>query len=141
MQINPFKLEQYFQKYEFTAPYLLCCSDAESYSVKDIIAMATPVDNHIWNELRLGYTESRGRPELRETLATTLYNFDYENILCFAGAEEGIFCTLYALCEPEDHVIVLTPCYQSLKEIPRLKNTEVTEIQLLEVNNWRINNQ
>ena len=61
-----------------------------------------------------------------------------DNILMFAGAEEGIFCALYALIEAGDHVIALTPCYQSLIEIPKLKKAEITEILLLEKNNWRI---
>ena len=33
MQLPPFKLERYFAKYEFKAPYLLCSSDCESRSV------------------------------------------------------------------------------------------------------------
>ena len=29
MNISPFKLEGFWKKYEFTVPYLLCCSDTE----------------------------------------------------------------------------------------------------------------
>jgi aspartate/methionine/tyrosine aminotransferase len=36
----------------------------------------------------------------------------------FAGAEEGIFCTLNSLLKSGDHVIVIAPCYQSVKSIP-----------------------
>lgn len=56
----------------------------------------------------------------------------------FAGAQEGIFCALNALINESDHVIVLTPCYQSLTEIPRSKGADITEIKLKEENNWRI---
>lgn len=38
--IPVFKLEEFWKKYEFSAPYLLCPSDAESWLLKDIIAMA-----------------------------------------------------------------------------------------------------
>jgi aspartate/methionine/tyrosine aminotransferase len=61
-----------------------------------------------------------------------------DNILCFAGAEEGIFCTLAALCEAEDHVIVLTPCYQSLLEIPKKLGCAITTVALQESNQWNI---
>ena len=41
MKINNFKLERFFAKYEFTAPYLLCCSDCESLSVKELLDLET----------------------------------------------------------------------------------------------------
>ena len=37
MQINPFRIEQYFGKYEFTAKYLLSSSDAESRTIKELL--------------------------------------------------------------------------------------------------------
>ena len=139
MSINIFKLEKYLSKYEFSAPYLLCCSDAESLGMQEVIDMATPHDKELWHSLRLGYTEARGLPVLREQIVNSLYpNLNSKQILCFAGAEDGIFCSLHTLCEPGDHVIVLTPCYQSLMEIPKLKGATITTIPLDEANDWRI---
>ncbi len=133
-----FKLEEYLAKYEFSAPWLLCCSDAESFAMQDIIAMAAD-EKALWDDLRLGYSESQGLPVLREQIASGLYaGMDASNILCFAGAGEGIFCALHTLCQPGDHVIVLTPGYQSLVEVPQLKGAEVTAIALREENAWRI---
>jgi len=139
MSINVFKLEEYLTHYEFSAPYLLCCSDAESFSMEEILAMASVEDKSLWDHLRLGYTEATGMPALRQQIADSLYpGLKSHNILCFAGAEDGIFCALHTICEPGDHVIVFTPCYQSLKEIPRLKGAHVTEIELSEANQWSI---
>lgn len=139
MRLNVFKLEDYLAQYEFSAPYLLCCSDAESFSMQEILAMAGSEEKALWDNLRLGYTETFGLPALREQIAHSLYpQLNADNILCVAGAEDGIFCTLHALCEPGDHVIVLTPCYQSLKEIPAAKGATVTCINLREENQWRI---
>jgi aspartate/methionine/tyrosine aminotransferase len=137
--MNAFKLEEYLAKYEFSAQYLLCCSDAESFEMSDILDMADNEENDLWNNLRLSYTEAMGLTILRNTVAQGLYpGLDSDNILMFAGAEEGIFCALHALIETGDHVIVLTPCYQSLLEIPKLKGAQVTEVQLREENNWCI---
>ena len=140
--MNIFKLEEYLTKYEFSAQYLLCCSDAESFEVSEIIGMAGLQERDLWNNLRLGYTEAPGLPALRETVAHELYpGLESDNILMFAGAEEGIFCALTAIAQSADHVIVLTPCYQSLLEIPKSKGAEVTEIELKEENDWRIDLQ
>ena len=139
MSINIFKLEEYLARYEFSAKYLLCCSDAESFAVSEILAMASGEDKKLWDKLRLGYTEAPGLPILRKTVANELYpGLDMDNILMFAGAEEGIFCALFALVENSDHVIVLTPCYQSLLEIPKLKGAGISQIQLKEENDWKI---
>lgn len=139
--MNIFKLEEYLTKYEFSAKYLLCCSDAESFTMSEIIGMAAPEDKKLWEELALKYTEPYGHPLLRKQIANLYSGLSDDNILCFAGAEEGIFCALTALIEEHDHVIVVTPCYQSLLEVPKSKGAEVTEIELKEENNWRIDLQ
>lgn len=137
--MNIFKLEEYLAKYEFSAKYLLCCSDAESFTMSEIIDMAGPKEKDLWRHLRLGYTEAPGLPLLRETVAHELYpGLEPDNILTFAGAEEGIFCALNALVDASDHVIAITPCYQSLLEIPKSKGASITEIQLKEENDWRL---
>lgn len=139
MSINVFKLEEYLTQYEFSAPYLLCCSDAESFGIQEIIDMAHPEDKKIWANLRLNYTEPYGLPQLRDQIALDFYQaLNAKNILCFSGAEEGIFASLYAISEPGDHIIVLSPCYQSLLEVPKLKNAQVTTISLRAQNQWRI---
>ena len=137
MAIKTFKLEEYLTRYEFSAPYLLCCSDAESFSMQEIIDLGDSEDKKMWENLRLGYTETTGMPLLREQIAKSLYpTLNADNILCFAGAEEGIFAALNVLCGPSDHVIVLTPCYQSLLEIPASIGADVTSIALREENDW-----
>ncbi|MDZ7599689.1 MAG: hypothetical protein U5J82_15735 [Desulfobacterales bacterium] len=39
MKLRPFKLERYFAKYEFSAPYLMCSSDCESMRLQDLLAL------------------------------------------------------------------------------------------------------
>ena len=102
--MNIFKLEEYLFKYEFSTKYLLCCSDTESFTMSEIINMASPQDKGLWNNLRLGYTESSGLPELRKAVSKELYDgLESDNILMFAGAEEGIFCALHSIVEAGDH--------------------------------------
>ena len=68
MSLPEFSLEVYFAKYEFNAKYLLCCSDAESFTMKEIVALADEQTRALWEDLPLCYTESPGLPALREEI-------------------------------------------------------------------------
>ena len=138
-RIRPFELRKYLSKYEFKAKYLLCCSDVESLTMAEVLSMASPEDKALWDNLKLSYVPDVGLPELREVIARELYpELSADNILCLAGAEEGIFCTFYKMCTPKDHVIVITPCFQPLAEIPKHLGSDVTEISLREENEWKL---
>ena len=63
MSINPFKLERYFAKYEFSAPYLLSPSDIEPLTMPELLVMASEKRREQWDSLWLGYTESQGHPD------------------------------------------------------------------------------
>lgn len=113
-----FRLETYFSRWEFNAKYHMCASDVESVSVSDLLAMADDDGRRRWDELRLGYTETFGAPDLRRTIANTYDDIDADDILCFAGAEEGIFAAMQVLLGPDDHAIVVTPNYQAAETVP-----------------------
>ena len=133
MRLPPFKLEQFYIDWEFTAKYQLSSSDAESWSVKELLEMATAEERGWWENFALGYTQTQGDPRLLEAIGQT-YEKD-PKILTFAGAEEGILHTMAALLEKEDHAVVITPCYQSLMALPQ-KFGEATAVPLGE--NWQL---
>jgi aspartate/methionine/tyrosine aminotransferase len=138
MQINDFNLERYFAKYEFKARHLLSSSDCESVKVSELIQMADPECLDLWQNLRLGYTETKGHPLLRKEISDLYKNIKTEDIIVMAP-EEGIFIAMNVLLNPGDHVIALDPLYQSLSEIPRAIGCEVTKWPvILENNQWNL---
>ena len=136
MKLPRFKLEDYLAQHEFKTPYLFCCSDAESWTQKEILDFADTEMLSAWENLHLGYTEVPGHPLLREAIAQLYPGLTAENILCFGGAEEGILCSTNILCGKEDHAIAFTPCYQSLHDLPLALGAEVTAIELKEEDQW-----
>jgi aspartate/methionine/tyrosine aminotransferase len=136
--MEDFDLENYFAKHEFTAKYLTCCSDAQCLTQKELLSMADSECLELWNSLSLGYTESRGHPLLRREISKQAPGTSSENVLCFAGAEEGIYCCMRALLDNEDSVICITPCYQSLRAIASAI-CDVICIDLVPVNDeWKL---
>jgi aspartate/methionine/tyrosine aminotransferase len=129
MPINPFKLERYFAQYEFSVKYLLSSSDCESLALAELLQMAAPESLELWENLKLGYTESPGHPLLRAEVAKLYQRIPPENVL-IAVPEEAIFIVIQTLLEPGEHVIVLSPAYQSLSEVARSIGCQVTPWKL-----------
>lgn len=113
MKLSPFKLERYFARHEFTAPYLLCGSDCEALKMSELLAMAESDTLQLWERLNLGYTESLGHPRLRQEISQLYPGLGKDDILV-CTPEEGIFITMNVMLEAGDQVIVTFPGYQSL---------------------------
>jgi len=137
MKIKPFKLEDFFAKYEFNVDYLLCSSDCETFTVKELLELESGASEEL-NQLRLGYTESLGHSLLREEISHLYEEIEKENIIVFSGAEEGIFVYMNVLLNREDHIIVQFPAYQSLFEIANAMGCEVTKWEMNQDNNWEL---
>jgi DNA-binding transcriptional MocR family regulator len=130
LKLNDFKLERYFARYEFNSPYLLCCSDCETFTIQDVLRMEGESAVQSFLKLPLGYSESPGSRELRRQIVG-LYNcMDEDGILVCSGAEEAIFLYMNAILEPGDHVIVQYPCYQSLIEVASGIGCEVSKWEM-----------
>jgi len=138
MKLPPFRLEEFWKKYEFSSPYLLCSSDAETWRLDEILSFADDETRTLWDEMTLGYTESPGHPLLRKELSCLYNTLDEERILTFAGAEEGIYCSMRVLVAPGDHVVVVDPCYESLVNLPIALGARVEKVSLTPENGWRL---
>jgi aspartate/methionine/tyrosine aminotransferase len=113
-----FALETFFSRWEFAARHHLTASDAQSLKLSELLAMATPAQRAGFDDLWLGYTETWGAPDLRAAIAATYDHRRADDILCFAGAEEGIYAAMQVLLGPDDHAIVVTPNYQAAETLP-----------------------
>jgi len=113
-----FKLETYFQQWEFKSKYHMTASDAESMSMKELLAMASPEDKNGFENLWLGYTQTYGAPDLLDVIATMYSSRKNDEILCFCGASEGIYAANSVLLDKDSHAIAITPNYQSHETLP-----------------------
>jgi aspartate/methionine/tyrosine aminotransferase len=135
VKIAPFRIERYYAIHEFTAPYMLSSSDAESVAVSDLLALEPDAAERL-HALHLGYTESPGAPELREAIAAIYETAEPDDVAVVSAAEEGIFLACHALLEPGDHVVVETPCYESALQVPRSAGAEVTAWRRTAADGW-----
>jgi aspartate/methionine/tyrosine aminotransferase len=125
MKIKNFKLERYFAQHEFTAQYLLSSSDCDGYELKYLLELASSEELHLWENMALGYTESQGHPALREAILQYYTLNDIDNVLVSTPGELN-FITMNVLLEPDDHVIAISPSYQSLYEVVKSIPCEIS---------------
>lgn len=138
--MRDFELEVFFSKWEFKARHHMTASDIESMAIPDLLAMASDEDRSAFENLWLGYTETWGAPVLRAEIARTYDRMTAENVLCLAGAGEGLYTVSKVLLTADDHAIVPTPNYQSAETIP-LSVCDVTGVPMLQGNingGWQI---
>lgn len=135
--MRDFALEVHFSHWEFKARHHMTASDAESLSVADLLAMAGPGAAASLQDCWLGYTETKGAPDLLAAVAETYDRLSPSQILCFAGAEEGIYAAMRVLLTPQDHAIVVVPNYQAAETLP-LDICAVTGVPLRAEEGWRL---
>lgn len=135
MRPPPFQLERFFAAHEFNTRYLLSSSDCEAWSVEELLAFE-PGSEKACHQLWLGYTESAGAPGLRSQIARIYQHMADDQVLVHAGAGEAIWIYMNAVLNAGDHVIVQTPCYQSLLEVPLHIGCDVTHWQMTYEGGW-----
>jgi aspartate/methionine/tyrosine aminotransferase len=135
--MREFALEAYFARWEGAVRHNLAASECEPLRLTDLLAMATGVDRARWDNLTLGYGDPLGAIWLRHSIARLYQTIDAASLLCFAGAQEGIYCAMHALLGATDHAIVVTPNYQSAETVP-LALCAVTGIALDPAQAWTL---
>lgn len=137
-RLPDFRLETFFSRWEFAAKHHLTASDAETMTLRELLALGTEDDRALFAELPLGYTETWGTARLRASIARTYTTCGPDDVLAFAGAEEAIYWAMQLLAGPGDHVVVTVPNYQALETVPRAGGAEVSGVLLREQDGWRL---
>jgi len=135
VQIRPFAIERFYERWEFRAELMLSSSDCETRTVGELLELEPEVRERLLS-MRLGYTEVPGSEELRAAVAGGYERAGAEDVLTLAAAEEGIFLVYHALVEPGDHVVVEAPCYGSAVEVARSTGARVSLWQRRHEDGW-----
>jgi aspartate/methionine/tyrosine aminotransferase len=108
MDIPPFDLERWFDRYEHDADLMLAESGVRPLSASRFDT--DPAD--------LGYVvPTDGDPTFRADVANR-YGRDADEVTFTCGAQEANFLAVHALMDAGDHAVVVAPTYQSLYTLP-----------------------
>lgn len=130
LELPEFRIEAYFERWEFTARHHLTASDPQTMTIGDLLAMGGEDEHEAFDSLALGYTPTWGTDPLREAIASTYHAIEPRDVLVFSGAEEALFWAMQRLLEPGDHAVVTVPNYQSTESVPLATGVELTGVPL-----------
>ena len=124
-----FELESYFSRWSFAATHSFTASEAQTMTVRELLDLAG-VPLEALGEIDLGYRSAVGGAELRHEIAGTYEQVAQDDLVCFAGAQEGLFWTLADLLRDGGHAVVTVPNYQSMESVPLASPAEVSGLPL-----------
>jgi aspartate/methionine/tyrosine aminotransferase len=137
-RLPDFELEVFFSRWEFAARHVLTASDAQSMSLGELLALGTDEDRTAFERIALGYVPTWGGDELRQAIAATYLNLGPEDVLAFAGAQEGLYWLMQETAGPGDHVVLTVPNYQSMESVALSTGAEVTGLALDPERGWAL---
>jgi aspartate/methionine/tyrosine aminotransferase len=86
--------------------------------------------------LRLGYSQSNGTDALRDAIAALYHGAHRDQVLVTVGSAEANFIACWALIQPGDHVVVLTPTYMQTWGLAQNSRARVSSLQLRGEAGW-----
>ena len=133
MQIETFELERNQSLYENTVRFNLTESGIHPYTLRELLNEEQQSEVL---DLRLGYGQTNGDPELRKTISAMYRNCTEDNVIVTNGSAEANFVAFWSLLEPGDEVAMMLPNYQLLYGLTRSLGCEVKPFHLREQANW-----
>ncbi len=110
-------LSSFLSRLHDRASHHLSASECETMAVADLLRRADAEDAMRWHDLQLSYTDPLGASWLRATIAGQYAGLNERDLVCFAGAQEGLYAVMHALLQPGDHAVVVVPGYQSIETL------------------------
>lgn len=135
MKIQPFEMERYQSVYEYVVEYDLAESGVHPYTLRELLGSDDTVEKFL--DTRLGYPQSEGTPELRDTVAALYRGASADNILVTNGSSEAIFTSAWRLFEKGDELVLLQPNYQQLWGLAKTWGVTVRPLKLREDLGWQ----
>lgn len=135
MEIDKFKVEEWFNEYEHKAVYDLADTCVESLSVNELLNLSKEDYSGIFDR-KLNYGDIHGSARLKNAISSLYDSQNSENITITHGTIGANQLVMHTLIEFGDKVVSIVPTYQQHYSIPKSIGADVEMYFLREENNW-----
>src|SRR5262249_43354702 len=117
MKIEPFRMERMQSTYENLVAYDMSESGVRPLTLRELIDMGFDMEEML--DVPLGYSQSNGTLELRESLARLYLGTTVDNIEVTNGTAEANYVVALTLVQNGDRVALETPNYMQYPGLVR----------------------
>ena len=136
MKLIPFDMERWQSTYEHRVDYNLSESGVHPLTVGELLEFA---DGSLdLSTIQLGYGQSNGSDELRETIASLYPGASDRSVVVTTGGAEANFAAFWYLANPGTPVAVMLPNYMQIPGLIKNFGGEVIPFHLKESEGWRV---
>ena len=137
MQLKPFLLDVWLDRYEHDIEFNLAASTGPSWTVNDILALADDETLHRFLNHKLVYGRPAGADSLREAIAE-MQGVDVDAVQIVTGASEALVALMWLAAEPGANVIIPLPGFTTFSALPESLGLEVRYYRVRRENGFRI---
>ncbi len=133
MKIDEFVMERWQSNWEHVVDYNLSESGVKPLTPEEFLS---PEELAKLAKTKLGYIQTNGTQELKETICALYTQASPENILVTSGSAEANFLLMWRLIEPGDEVIFMLPNFMQIHGLMKCFGGKVRTFFLKEDLDW-----
>jgi len=137
MKIEQFLMERMQSTWENRVQYNLSESGVHPMYLGELLREEPEAAERLMKQ-ELGYAQSNGTPELRQTIAHYYPGATTDHILVTNGTSEANFLCMWTLVDPDDEILFMLPNYMQMWGLARGFRGNVRPYHLKEELDWRI---
>jgi aspartate/methionine/tyrosine aminotransferase len=136
MKIQPFELERWQSIWENKVELNISESGVHPLSASELVPDAAALQKIL--DVPQYYPQTNGSEELRSRIAELYPGAKDENVLVTCGGSEANFVATWALLEPGDEIVFMTPNYMQIAGLANAFGATVKPLWLREELQWGI---
>src|SRR5579864_8455500 len=137
MQLKPFLLDVWLDRYEHDIEFNLAASTGPTWTVNDILALADDETRHRFLNHKLVYSRPAGADSLREAIAE-MQRVPVEAVQIVTGASEALVALMWLAAGPGANVIIPLPGFTTFSALPESLGLETRFYRVRRENGFRI---
>jgi aspartate/methionine/tyrosine aminotransferase len=137
MQLKPFFLDIWLDRYEHGIEHNLAASTGPGWTLEEILELASEAERDRWLRHRVAYVCPAGADGLREAIAE-MQGVGPETVQVVTGASEALVILMWLAAEPDANVILPHPGFTTFSALPESLGIEVRFYQVSKENAFRM---
>jgi aspartate/methionine/tyrosine aminotransferase len=137
MQLKPFLLDMWLDKYEHDIEFNLAASTGPSWTLNEILSLAGDEERERFLNHKVVYSRPAGAEGLRAAIAE-MHGVNADTVQVVTGASEALLVLMWLAAEPGANVILPQPGFTTFSALPESLQIEARYYGVRKENHFRI---